>query len=77
MSLSKFKVQTTPLVSAKGLLTYNLMHGITFIKKYINNEHETIVAKYALHYKSEDEASNLSQKKKNKKCKRVAPSTIT
>jgi phenolic acid decarboxylase len=43
MSLSKFKVQTTPLMSAKGLLTYNLMHGITFMKKYIENEHEAQV----------------------------------
>jgi hypothetical protein len=63
MSLSKFKLQTTPLVSAKGLLTYNLMHGITFMKKYIDNEHKTIVAKYDLHHKSEDEASSLSLKK--------------
>jgi hypothetical protein len=46
------------------------------MKKYIYNEHEAIVSKYVLHHKNEDEASSLGRKK-NKKCKRVVPSTIT
>jgi hypothetical protein len=50
-------------MNTKDLLTYNLMHGITFMRKYIDNEHEAIVAKYVLHCKNEDEASNPSQKK--------------
>ncbi len=44
----------------KGLLTYNPTHGITSMKKHIDNEHKAIVAKYALHCKNEDEVSNLS-----------------
>ncbi len=43
----------------KGLLTYNPMHGITYMKKHIDNEHKAIVAKYALHCKNEDEVSNF------------------
>jgi hypothetical protein len=42
----------------KGLLTYNPTHGITFIKKHIDNEHKAIVAKYVLHRKNEDKASS-------------------
>jgi hypothetical protein len=61
-------------MSTKGLLTYNLMHGITFMKKYIDNKHKAIVAKYVLHCKNDDEASNPSRKKN--KCKQVAPFTI-
>jgi hypothetical protein len=70
------QIQTTPLMSAKGLLTYNLMYGITFMKKYIDNEHEAIVSKYVFQGKNEDEAFD-SSRKKNKKCKQVVPSTIT
>jgi len=44
------------------------MHGITSMKKHIDNEHEAIVAKYALHHKNEDEASG-SSREKSKKCK--------
>jgi hypothetical protein len=43
----------------KGLLTYNPTHGITSMKKHIDNEHKAIVAKYTLHRKNEDEVSNL------------------
>ncbi len=63
-------------MSAKGLLTYNLMYGITFMKKYIDNEHKAIVSKYVLHHKNENEASGLGRKK-NKKCKQVVLFTIT
>jgi hypothetical protein len=38
------------------------------MKKHIDNEHEAIVAKYALHHKNEDEASGSSHEK-SKKCK--------
>lgn len=50
------------------------MHGTTFMKKYIDNKHEAIVAKYVLHCKNEDEAFNLGRKKN--KCKQVVPFTI-
>ncbi len=59
----------------KGLFTYNPMHGITSISKHIDNEHNAIVAKYALHCKSEDEASGSSHEK-SKKSKQATPSTI-
>ncbi len=36
------------------------------MKKHINNEHEAIVAKYALHHKSEDKASNPGHEKSKK-----------
>jgi hypothetical protein len=60
----------------KGPFTYNLMHGITSMKKHVDNEHKAIVAKYALHCKSEYEASSSSHKK-SKKSKQATPSTIT
>jgi hypothetical protein len=46
------------------------------MKKHIDNEHKAIVAKYALHHKSEDEASGSSHEK-SKKSKQATPSTIT
>jgi hypothetical protein len=42
------------------------MHGITFMKKHIDNEHEAIVAKYVLHCKNEDEASSPGHEKSKK-----------
>jgi hypothetical protein len=42
------------------------MHGITSMKKHIDNEHEAIVAKYVLHRKSEDETSNPGHEKSKK-----------
>jgi hypothetical protein len=52
----------------KGLLTYNPTHGITFIKKHIDNEHKVIVAKYVFHHKNENEAFSPGCEK-CKKCK--------
>ncbi len=60
----------------KGHLTYNPTHGITFIKKHIDNEHEAIVAKYVLHHKNEDETSSPGRKK-CKNYKRATPFVIT
>jgi hypothetical protein len=48
----------------KGLFTYNPTHGITSMKKHIDNEHKAIVAKYTLHHKSEDEAFSSSCEEK-------------
>jgi ribosome-binding ATPase YchF (GTP1/OBG family) len=59
----------------KGLLTYNPTYDITYIKKHIDKKHKAIVAKYVLHYKNEDKASNLGHEK-SKKCKRVTPFAI-
>jgi hypothetical protein len=53
----------------KGLFTYNPRCGITSTKKHIDNEHKAIVAKYVLHCKNEDKASNLGhEKSKKRKC---------
>jgi hypothetical protein len=52
------------------------MHGITSMKKHIDNEHEAIVAKYVLHCKSEDEASGLGYEK-SKKHKQISLFAIT
>jgi hypothetical protein len=35
----------------KSLLTHNPTHGITFMKKHIDNEHEAIVATYVLDHR--------------------------
>jgi hypothetical protein len=58
-----------------SLLTYNPMEASPPWKN-IDNEHETIVAKYALHHKNEDKAYNPSCEK-SKKHKWSAPFTIT
>jgi hypothetical protein len=52
------------------------MHGITSMKKHIDNEHEAIVAKYVLHCKSEVEASDPGHEK-SKKHKQVTLFAIT
>ncbi len=53
----------------KGLLTYNPRRGITSMKKHIDNEHKAIIAKYALHCKSEAKTSDPGREKsKKRKC---------
>ncbi len=74
MSPNKFKVQTTPLMSARAF-SPTIQCMTSSMKKHIDNEHEAIVAKYVLHPKSENKASGPSHEK-CKKHKQAALSAI-
>ncbi len=60
----------------KGLVICNLIHVITSMKKYINNQHGTIVIKYRLHCKQGEKYTRF-ECEKNKKHKGTTPFTIT